>query len=88
MNNLNMNVKPYKFKYDGQKFLLIETELGSNSGFRLKKDGIVCICINRRLPSRKRKLLFHRCVKNRNLENIDIGSCISVELQLYRGVMV
>lgn len=65
---LKRNVKHCKFKYRGQRFLLIEDKLnfGLNC-FRFIKKGVVVICVNSALSDREKSLETHRLIKSRGL---------------------
>ncbi|MFL0197624.1 hypothetical protein ACJDU8_18935 [Clostridium sp. WILCCON 0269] len=58
------------FRYKGKRIILLEDELGSLSGFRLKKYGTMVIFINKNLSGNNRSLEFHRFITGRGLRNI------------------
>ncbi|MFL0194182.1 hypothetical protein ACJDU8_01050 [Clostridium sp. WILCCON 0269] len=58
------------FRYKGKRIILLEDELGSLSGFRLKEYGTIVIFINKNLSGNNRSLEFHRFITGKGLRNI------------------
>lgn len=76
MNKLSVrkNIKCCKFKYRGQRFLLVEDKLNFGLDcFRFIKNGVVVMCVNSDLSDREKILEIHRLIKYRGLRIINRG---------------
>lgn len=66
---MNKAIESKIFKYNGQKFMLIENDLDFTPGFRFKAKGINIISVSKNLPTRKKLLWIHRLITCRGLRN-------------------